>query len=137
MKNLQKTGFLWQFLFNFDGFSQFLQFCLNLSAPTYQSGTSVWSSRFFDTPGTPGGTSIVEWNEFWSFRSLFNEGKIFLDGHKHWRNLPHSFDITISMFWIDFFKLLLYPKKPSTLKVRLSTWKNLTFHFMIEIESLG
>ena len=37
-KNLQKTGFLWQFLFNFDGFSQFLQFWLNLSAPTHQSG---------------------------------------------------------------------------------------------------
>ena len=27
-------------------------------------------SRFFDTTGTPGGTSIVEWNKFWSFRSL-------------------------------------------------------------------
>ena len=36
-KKLQKTGFFWQCLFNFDVFSQFLQFWLNLSAPTDQS----------------------------------------------------------------------------------------------------
>jgi hypothetical protein len=41
-------------LFNFDGFSQFLQFWLNLSPPTHQSGLQ-WSSGFFDTPGIPGG----------------------------------------------------------------------------------
>ena len=44
-----------QFLFNFDNFSQFFQFWLNLSAPTHQNGL-----QFFDTPGTPGVTSIVK-----------------------------------------------------------------------------
>ena len=45
----RKQVFFWQFLFNFDSFSQFLQFWLNL--------------RFFNTPGTPGDMSIVEWND--------------------------------------------------------------------------
>ena len=36
-KHFRKQGFF-EFLFNFDGFSEFLQFWLNLSAPTHQSG---------------------------------------------------------------------------------------------------
>ena len=36
LQNRTKPGN--SFLFNFDGFSQFVQFWLNLSAPTHQSG---------------------------------------------------------------------------------------------------
>ena len=43
-------------------------------AKSYRSNspelTSVWSSGFFDNPGTPRGASIVEEKKFWSFRSL-------------------------------------------------------------------
>ena len=59
-------------------FVQFWQFFtvssiwLNLSTPTHQSiFNSVCLFGFFYTPGTPGGKSIVEWNKFWSFISMW------------------------------------------------------------------
>ena len=42
------SGFLWQFLFNFDSFSQFLQFWLNLSTLTHQSGLQFGLLDFVD-----------------------------------------------------------------------------------------
>ena len=43
-----------------EGFSNFIQFGPNLSAPTDQKWSSVWSFGFFDTSSTPGGMSIIE-----------------------------------------------------------------------------
>ena len=59
----KKTGFFDNFFFNFDGFSKFVPFSVNLSSRTQQCHLykKIW---FFDTSGTPGGASVVEWTVF-------------------------------------------------------------------------
>ena len=63
----------------------------------------------FDTPGTPGGASIVEWNKFWSFRSLW-EGRAFFSprvrlncscqvvGHNRSSSLRYDQDFFVPIF---------------------------------------
>ena len=42
----------------------------SILAESYRS--NLLDSRFFDTTDTPESASIVEWNKFWSFRSMCN-----------------------------------------------------------------
>ena len=44
----------------------------------------------FDTPATREGASIVEWNKFWSFRSLCIGNKVLEQNSTSWFNLPYS-----------------------------------------------
>ena len=71
MKNLQKAGI-------FDDFSSSLMvFCslFNISALKYQMHTYLeYYPGFFETPDTPGGTSIVERKNFHAKRPLWRCG---------------------------------------------------------------
>ena len=67
-KTFRKQGFVDNFCSILMVFHSFFNFGSN--SPEW---TSVWWSGFFDTSDTPGGfSSLVEWNEFWSFRWLWN-----------------------------------------------------------------
>ena len=63
-KTFIKQGF-WLFFVKFWHFFHFLQF--------YKLSNSSLENflEFFNPPDTPVGMSIVEWNKFWSFRSLW------------------------------------------------------------------
>ena len=72
-------------------------------------GCLVDPGTSFDTPGTPGGASIVEWNKFWSFRSLW-EGRAFFSprvrlncscqvvGHNRSSSLRYDQDFFVPIF---------------------------------------
>ena len=61
---------LWQFCSILTVFHSFFNYgwTLALQLTRVDFSLVIW---LFWHPGTPGSTSIVEWNKFWSFRSLY------------------------------------------------------------------
>ena len=68
-KTFREQGFFDNFCSISRVFHCFFNFWLNFIAPTRRSWLH-FDRLDFMTPWRPGGSSIVEWNKFWSFRPL-------------------------------------------------------------------